>query len=106
MANVKVVHRKEPHDFYIGRPSILGNPFSHNPGTLAQTQVATRQIAVARFREYAWERMQLDPEFRNAIIACDGKTVGCWCKPRDCHGDTFEYLIDRWNREHPPCPVS
>ena len=45
------VHNKRKykgHGEYIGRPSPLGNPYSHlNKGTLAKYQVATRDKAVA-----------------------------------------------------------
>ena len=96
--SVKVVHKREPHDFYIGRPSILGNPFSHiaDRHTLAKYIVSTRQDAINRWEEYAWYRMLSDVPFREAILACDGKTVGCWCKPKACHGDRIERLIARW----------
>ena len=93
---VKVVHKRDPHDFYIGRPSILGNPFSHRRNTLAQFCVETREQAIAEFEKYAWDRMQWDVKFRDTLLACDGKTVGCWCKPKACHGDTFDRLIQRW----------
>lgn len=97
---IKVVHcQREPFDVYIGRGkgSILGNPYTHLSGkTIAIFQVATREEAISRFKAYAWARMFLDKKFCDAVLACDGKTLGCWCKPKSCHGDCFDDLIHMW----------
>ncbi len=53
MSSPRVVHcQRDKFDVYIGRPSKWGNPFSHKSGTLAQFRVATREEAVARYREW------------------------------------------------------
>ena len=99
---ITVVHCRDPHDFYIGRPGLLGNPYTHiqDRKTRAEFVVATLDEAIARWTDYAWQRMQIDKVFRDAILACDGKTVGCWCKPHHaCHGDTFDGLIQRWRQQ-------
>lgn len=31
---------------------------------------------------------------REAIGELRGKVLGCWCKPRECHGDFLAYLAD------------
>ena len=28
------------------------------------------------------------------IQELEGKVLGCWCKPQDCHGDVLVELID------------
>jgi len=91
----KVVHcKKERYDVYIGRPSILGNPFSHLEGTHAAVLVRTREEAIERFREYATKRMKTDPEFAAAIRACKGQVLGCWCAPKSCHGTVILELAE------------
>lgn len=93
---IKVVHcKKEKYDIYIGRPSIYGNPFTHigDKKTKAQFLVTTRLEAIKEFENYARERIKKDEVFKKAIIACKDKILGCWCKPKDCHGDVFEKLI-------------
>ena len=86
----RVVHcKKESYDEYIGRPSELGNPFSHLPGTLANFRVDDREKAVSLFEVYARERIKNDPLFAALIRRCYGKTLGCWCKPKACHGDVI-----------------
>lgn len=96
---VKVVHcKKQKYDFYIGRGSILGNPYTHLPlnRTTASFQVSTREEAVDSWERYAWNRMKTDEEFLNAILSCENKIVGCYCHPELCHGDRIDNLIMKW----------
>lgn len=96
---ITVVHcKRDSYDFYIGRGSILGNPYTHLPlnKTKALFQVKTREEAISEWEKYAWEKMQTDAQFRNALLACENKTVGCYCYPLSCHGNTFDSLISRW----------
>ncbi len=95
----KRAHTPTAHDVYIGRPSALGNPFSHKEGTLAQHKVATREEAVARYREWLDEKIRTeDPAVMAALKAIQKDSVlVCWCKPAACHGDVIaEALQERW----------
>ena len=79
----KVVHcKKESYDIYIGRGSIWGNPF--HIGT-----DGTREEVIAKYKEYL-----LKNEFLMSRISdLKGKTLGCWCSPKSCHGDVLiDYL--------------
>lgn len=29
------------------------------------------------------------------LLELDGKVLGCWCKPRPCHGDVYVKIIGR-----------
>lgn len=90
-AAVRVVNRRrEPFDVYIGRPSKWGNPFSHLPDTLAKFKVATRQEAIARYREWIVSQPELVEAARRELA---GKVLGCWCKPQACHGDVLAEII-------------
>lgn len=83
----RVVHcKKEKYDVYIGRPSILGTPFPIG--------VMTRSQVIDRYREYALKRMETDPEFKKALLACKDKVLGCWCHPLPCHGDVIKEIVD------------
>lgn len=89
---MKVVHcKKEPFDVYIGRPSIWGNPFSHKDDTKAQFKVATREEAVAKYREY----VLTNPRVMKALPMLKGKILGCWCSPQACHGDVLLELANK-----------
>lgn len=74
---------KEPYDICIGRPSKWGNPFSHKDGTLAEFKVSTRKEAVEKYEQYLLN----SPELMADLHELKGKTLGCWCKPKSCHGD-------------------
>jgi hypothetical protein len=89
----RVVHcRKSPYDVYIGRGSKWGNPWTHLPlaGTLAEYQVATREDAIDAF-----ERYLLDSELIHDLRELQGQILGCYCKPKSCHGDVLARLANQ-----------
>jgi hypothetical protein len=72
----------------IDRSSRFGNPFKLEEDGGDHT----RQESIAKYRERFEEKIR-DPEFREAVEDLRGETLGCWCKPEDCHGDVIlEYL--------------
>lgn len=92
--STKVVHfKKEPYDVYIGRPSKWGNPFSHQEWSAVAPAfiVRTRLEAIEKYREWIQEQ----PELMAALYELKGKTLGCWCKPKPCHGDVLAELADQ-----------
>jgi hypothetical protein len=94
MKNTKVVHcKKEPYDVYIGRPSKWGNPYTHLEleATEATFKVASRQEAIDKYREYLLN----NPELLESLSELEGKTLGCWCKPKSCHGDVIVELLNK-----------
>lgn len=81
---MKVVHcKKEKFDVYIGRPGIWGNPFSLDK--------YTRTEAIEKYRE--WIKTQ--PDLLKKLPELKGKTLGCWCKPKECHGDVLIELANK-----------
>ena len=92
----KAVNRyKEEYDVYIGRPSIWGNPYSHMPNTLAEFKVETREEAVAKYEEYLLSK----PELMAKLPELKNKTLGCFCKPKSCHGDILVKYIEMLTEE-------
>ena len=80
----KVVHcKREEFDVYIGRGSRWGNPYSHKVGTLAEHVVGSRTEAIQKFEEY----LLSNEELMASLPDLKGKILGCWCKPKSCHGD-------------------
>lgn len=87
----RVVHcKREPYDVYIGRGSMWGNPFSHLLVSKASFRVDSRDEAISAYAE--WIKTQ--PELLAALPRLKGKTLGCWCAPRACHGDVLARLAD------------
>jgi hypothetical protein len=92
----RVVHcKKSDYDIYIGRPSKWGNPFTHKAGTIAHFIVPTVEEAVSQYEE--WLRQQ--SELLDALLELKGKVLGCWCKPKLCHGD----ILCKWANWIEPC---
>lgn len=83
MANGRVVHlKREPYDVLIARPSKWGNLFTFRPSKLAQFVVATREEAIESYEAWLLDR----PDLLAALPELAGKTLGCWCAPKACHG--------------------
>jgi DNA polymerase I-like protein with 3'-5' exonuclease and polymerase domains len=92
----QVVHRYiQSYNVYIGRGSKWGNPFSHMSGTKALYRVKTREESIERFREWILTQAHLLQAILDGEL--DGKTLGCYCKPKACHGDVLVEL--RENKE-------
>lgn len=91
-------HASTPHDFYCGRPSPLGNDYSHIPkGTLAKFVVKDRDESIRRHREDFLEQMETEGPVKAAFLKIydhlvDHKIVYliCWCAPQSCHCDTIK----------------
>jgi hypothetical protein len=82
-----VVHcKRSPYDVYIGRPSKWGNPFEIGKD-------GTREEVVTKYE--AWIKQQ--PALLAALNELSGKVLGCWCKPKTCHGDILQNLIKEKN---------
>lgn len=84
--------RKEDYDVYIGRvgkgqDGYFGNPIRLNPGE-------TRGSTLEKFKEYFYNRLQTDLQFKERIEALKGMTLGCFCKPNPCHGDIIKEYLD------------
>jgi hypothetical protein len=86
----RVVHVRENFDIYIGRSfaefpeSVWHNPFKIEPG-------CGRKCVIAKFRQYLLQ----SPHLLAKLHEIRGKTLGCWCKPKNCHGDVIAELADQ-----------
>ena len=79
----KVVHcKKEPYDVYIGRGSKWGNPFKIG-------EHGTREEVIMYYRAHLLDC----PEKLNLLHELKGKTLGCWCAPKACHGDVLAEFV-------------
>lgn len=81
---------------YIGRPSIWGNPYSHEKDSLAQWRVKTRAEAIECYEAWLLNR----PDLLARLPELDGKWLGCWCRPLSCHGEVLARFV-----ANPPVPV-
>jgi hypothetical protein len=77
--------KKEPYEVYIGRGSKWGNPYSHREGTLAKFTVNNRREAIKKYEEY----LLSNEDLLRDLTELKGKVLGCFCKPKSCHGDVL-----------------
>ncbi len=75
--------RKSNYNIYIGRGSKWGNPFIIG-------RDGNREEVIRKYREYI---MQSD--LLNDLEELRGKVLGCFCKPKACHGDVLVELLER-----------
>jgi hypothetical protein len=92
----KVVNLKTtPYDTYIGRGSKWGNPFSSKSNTKAKFKTKSRKESIQKYREWILSNSEL----LNSIRELKGKRLGCYCKPKSCHGDVLVELFQLKNNE-------
>jgi len=85
VSRTRIVHcRVEYYDIYIGRPSMWGNPFTEG-------RHGSRAQVIEKYREHLLK----DPLLMAEIMSLDGKVLGCWCKPKSCHGDVIIEVIEK-----------
>lgn len=82
--NEFVVHcKKEKYDVYIGRPGKWGNPFVIGKD-------GNRKQVLEKYSNYLLNNTTI----ANSIHELEGKILGCWCKPNDCHGDILASIAN------------
>ena len=77
--------RYDDYDVFIGRPSIWGNPFREG-------RHGTREEVIEMYRQYLVEHPYLLELARKQL---KGMILGCYCKPKQCHGDVLVELLQK-----------
>jgi hypothetical protein len=101
---VNVVNKKShvptPYDEYVGRPSVLGNPYSHKKSKYVTRNCDTREEAVEKFVSYAKQEMIYDSKFRREVTRLADRlwlngllNLVCWCSPEACHAEVLKVYI-------------
>lgn len=87
MKTGKVVHvRKTPFDIYIGRAfAEFSESKWHNPIHLRKNTLEERIRVLEEFKQYILGK----PDLLADLYELDGKVLGCWCRPKMCHGDVL-----------------
>jgi len=83
-----------PEYQYIGRPGQSMDGYFGNPFRLLEED--DRDKILLQYRNWFYQRLFADEEFRDRIEGLVNKTLVCFCKPRMCHGDIIaEYLASK-----------
>ena len=75
--------KKDDFDVYIGRPGKWGNPFEIG-------RDGSREDVIRKYREWIMGKEELLADVKEL----KGKTLGCWCAPKACHGDVLAELAE------------
>jgi hypothetical protein len=95
---IKIENKKtyRGEGIYIGRPSLLGNPFEIGVH-------GERGDVIGLYRLWLWNRILEQGEVyaelkRLARLAKRGHlTLICWCVPKPCHGRVVQRALDYLN---------
>ena len=81
----------EENDVYIGRENnswrMSESPW-HNPYKFPDD--GTREEVIEKYRQYILSK----PDLLARLPELKGKRLGCWCKPKPCHGDVLIKLLE------------
>lgn len=89
--NIKKINRIT--DFYIGRGSILGNPFF--------VQIYGREECIELYKIHFDYMMKHSFEFRDVVgTATQYENLVCYCAPLKCHGDIIRDWIIKYRKNN------
>lgn len=92
----EVVNKKNYVGFgvYIGRPSVLGNPFSIG-------RDGSREEVIEKYKRWMWEEMKKKDKVFEKLLRLLGLEMKygelvliCYCKPLACHGDVIVRALE------------
>lgn len=93
--NPRVVHLKhDPYDVRIDRQTHWGNPFVIGKD-------GTREEVIAKYRDWILSEPDIVAMVKRELR---GKTLGCWCAPKACHGDVLLELANAPESLCSDCP--
>lgn len=115
----KYKHKPTLNDVYIGRGSILGNPYSHLKSSKAKIFVESRDKAIECYKNYLYkiinnekksdEMLLLGLIFRDKYLSELQKIkelaekqdvyLICFCAPQSCHGDIIKKIVESYIEE-------
>ena len=97
-------YTSHPNNVYIGRPSVLSNPFTHDgkKSSLAKLTFKTREEALDAYKMYFDTMYEQDEQFKTAFDLIyerykSGEDIylQCFCAPLPCHGDYIKEKLEK-----------
>lgn len=92
--------------FYIGRGSVLGNPFSHLYSTEDKYFCIDREHTVNEYKTYFIQQFHENKEVRKLILEMynllkSGVDIylKCYCAPLACHGEVIKQLLENQKKK-------
>lgn len=88
---------KERYDVYIGRAGKGKDGYFGNPFRLTSDTPQDREELLHTYEFWFYSKIASDPDFKQRIQALKGKRLGCFCKPKACHGDVIVKYLEGEN---------
>jgi hypothetical protein len=99
----KRTHKPTPDDFYIGRGSVMGNPYhskeSNHPQALYKVETVEEAIGgYEKYLEYSYfNDVSIHETIRGLIdreLNGEDTNLVCYCAPNKCHGDVIKNFVE------------
>lgn len=85
---MRVVNMKnEIANVKVDRSSVLGNPFKIG-------RDGNREEVIRKYRSYLNNCIRVVDELNRLKDMSDDTVLGCWCKPKACHGDVIVSAVN------------
>ncbi|HEY0719688.1 MAG TPA: DUF4326 domain-containing protein [Gammaproteobacteria bacterium] len=82
--------KSTPSYEYIGRGSYWGNPYS-------MYEDGDDREEVIRKYKYDFDYEKFPNKEKSEVYKLAGKRLGCFCKPKACHGDVLADFLNAWD---------
>jgi hypothetical protein len=90
---IKIGNKKQGDvGVYVGRPSLLGNPFRMG-------RDGSREEVIAKYRVWLWGEIKKQGSVFNKLVELvelskrGDLTLVCWCSPLPCHAEILRNAI-------------
>jgi hypothetical protein len=100
----KKTHKPTPDDFYIGRGSVMGNPYHHKESKHPQAlyKVDTAEEAIDGYKkDFINCYFSTDEGFKRQVqklidreLDDQDTNLVCYCAPNKCHGDVIKKFVE------------
>lgn len=91
---------KNTYDIYIGRAGKGQEGYFGNPVVIGKTCLECGKThldggsTLPCYRKYLDRRIKNDSTFKRRVQELHGKVLGCFCKPKPCHGDVLAEVAE------------
>lgn len=99
----KKTHKPTPNDFYIGRGSVMGNPYHSKDSDHPQAlyKVENTEEAIEGYEKYLKYSYFNDTSINKVMkelidreLNDEDTNLVCYCAPNKCHGDVIKKFVE------------
>lgn len=94
----------DENNVYIGRKHIVfidGKRFPDEQSIWANPfkikKDGNRKNIMVQYERYIREKIDKGEITKHQLMELKNKTLGCWCKPEECHGDILKKIVNEFD---------